>query len=183
MPLKSYFIAALIKVGATMVLLCSSILSAGATESGTAADNAYAAKVWTYMKDNRLIGEKRMRSFPFVGSRPHGSIQEIITTEADINGQIGRLIVKHNYGAKEGLTPHDVYAADQASNYEALTVMFRRESGYDESNSDWFWAEYKADGSVINYQGVDLSGRSQLCLGCHTPLGGKDREILNGNTH
>jgi len=148
--------------------------------SGNDVDNAYAAKVWKYMADSKLIGENRQRSFPFVGSRPHGSIQEVITTEAVIDGQKGRLIVKHNYGAKEGLTAHKVYSDSQASNYEALTIMFKREKGYDAANNDWFWAEYKADGSIINYQGVDLSGRSPACLGCHIPLGGKDREILNG---
>ena len=149
--------------------------------SGRAEDNAYAAKVWRYMNENNLVGDGRMRSFPFVGSRPHGSIQEVITTDAEIDGQKGRLIVKHNYGSIDGLSPKTVYTASQDLNYEALTVMFKREAGYDTANHDWFWAEYKADGSVINYQGTDLSGRSSLCLACHTPLGGNDREILNGN--
>jgi hypothetical protein len=150
--------------------------------AGRPEDDAYAAKVWAYMQSNQLIGEQRMRSFPFVGSRPHGSIQEIIATEAMIDGQLGRLIVKHNYGAKEGLNPKDVYAAKESENYEALTIMFQRQAGYDPDNNDWFWAEYKTDGSVLNYQGQQLSGRAPVCLGCHTPLGGKDREILNGNT-
>ncbi len=65
-------------------------------------------------------------------------------------------------------------------NYEALTIMFQREEGYDPGNNDWFWAEYNPDGSILVYEGAHLSGRSPLCLGCHTPLGGKDREILNG---
>jgi hypothetical protein len=148
--------------------------------SGKAVDNEYAAKVWQYMVNNKLVGDGRIRSYPFVGNRPHGSIQEVISTDAEIEGQKGKLIVKHNYGAKEELTPHKVYSDDQADNYVALTIMFQREKGYDSTNSDWFWAEYNPDGSIINYQGVDLSGRSQMCLGCHTPLGGKDREVLNG---
>lgn len=150
--------------------------------SGKAVDNEYAAKVWQYMVNNKLIGDGRKRSYPFVGSRPHGSIQEVISTNAEIEGQKGKLIVKHNYGAKEELTPHKVYSAEQADNYVALTIMFQREKGYDTNNSDWFWAEYNPDGSIINYQGVDLSGRSEMCLGCHVPLGGKDREVLNGRS-
>lgn len=150
--------------------------------SGKAVDNAYAAKVWQYMVNNKLVGDGRIRSYPFVGSRPHGSIQEVISTEVEIEAQKGKLIVKHNYGAKEELTPHKVYSDDQAANYVALTIMFQREKGYDTNNSDWFWAEYNPDGSIINYQGVDLSGRSEMCLGCHTPLGGKDREVLNGRS-
>jgi hypothetical protein len=150
--------------------------------AGRLEDDAYAAKVWAYMQSNQLIGEQRMRSFPFAGARPHGSIQEIIATEAKIDGHQGRLIVKHNYGAKEGLTVKDVYASAEHENYEALTIMFQREKGYDTANNDWFWAEYNPDGSVLNFQGQQLSGRAPACLGCHTPLGGKDREILNGNS-
>ncbi len=173
------------KVGFTLILAVLSF-SAGsiATEpgksSGTAVDDAYAAKLWTYMLENRLIGENRVRSFPFVGSRPHGSIQEFIATEATIDGQKGRLLIKHNYGAEEKLTPKEVYAADHDEYSEPLAIMFQREDGYDPVNSNWFWAEYNPDGSVLNYQGANLSGRSPLCLGCHTPLGGKDREVLNG---
>lgn len=150
--------------------------------SGRAEDDAYAAKIWAYLEDHQLVGEGRMRSFPFVGSRPHGSIQEVITTRAQIEGVDGRLIVKHNYGADEALTPKQVYASNQDENYVALTIMFQREAGYDADNKDWFWAEYNPDGSVLNYQGTNLSGRSALCLGCHTPLGGSDREILNGTS-
>ena len=148
--------------------------------AGRAKDDAYAARLWAYMADNQLVGEERMRSFPFEGLRPHGSIQEVIATEAEIDGHIGRLIVKHNYGAKEEITPKSVYAGNLSENYEALTIMFQREEGYDSGNNDWFWAEYNPDGSILVYEGAHLSGRSPLCLGCHTPLGGKDREILNG---
>jgi hypothetical protein len=148
--------------------------------SGTAKDNAYAAKVWQYMQQNKLVGDNRIRSYPFEGSRPHGSIQEVVATEANIAGHTGKLLVKHNYGAKDALTPHQVYSDQQAKNYVALTIMFQREKGYDKANNDWFWAEYNPDGSIINYQGVDLSGRSGMCIGCHAPLGGNDREILNG---
>ncbi len=149
--------------------------------SGRAVDNAYAQKVWQVLQSEKLIGDGRMRSYPFVGSRPHGSIQEIIAKEIEVDGVTGRVVVKHNYGAKDGLTPKQVYSAQIHENYEALTIMFKREAGYDPANNDWFWAEYKRDGSVINYNGTDLSGRSGLCLGCHTPLGGADREIMNGN--
>ena len=61
--------------------------------------------------------------------------------------------------------------------------MFQREEGYDAPNNNWFWAEYNADGSVFNYQGTNLSGRAPLCLGCHTALGGNDREVLNGTAN
>lgn len=149
--------------------------------SGTAVDDAYAAKLWTYMLENKLIGDGRIRSYPFVGSRPHGSIQELTVTDAIIDGQKGRLLIKHNYGAEEELTPRKVYSADHDEFSEPLAIMFQREEGYDAANNNWFWAEYNADGSVYNYQGANLSGRAPLCLGCHTPLGGSDKEVLNGS--
>ena len=65
-------------------------------------------------------------------------------------------------------------------NYEAVTIMFKREAGYAPDSADWFWVEYKPDGSVINYAGVYLSGRSSLCISCHQGWGGADLEILNG---
>ncbi len=169
----------------SLILILFSALSlnhvtAAEHSSGTAEDDAYAAKVWAYMVENNLVGNERIRSFPFTGSRPHGSIQEVITTEAEIDGHMGRLIVKHNYGADVDLTPKSVYAASEDQHYVALTIMFQREAGYDPANNEWFWAEYEADGAIINYEGKNLSGRAPLCLGCHTPLGGEDREILNG---
>ena len=169
--------------GLAISLLLYSAYSTGADKvaaSGTAEDDAYAAKLWSTMADNQLVGDGRVRSFPFVGSRPHGSIQEVVVTEAEVDGQKGRLIVKHNYGAEETITPKSVYSADHDDNYAALTVMFQREDGYDVGNSNWFWAEYNPDGSIIEHQGANLSGRSQFCIACHTALGGDDREILNG---
>lgn len=148
--------------------------------SGTAKDDAYAAVVWKYMTKNNFVGENRARSYPFVGSRPHGSIQESIATDVVIDGHKGRLIVKQNYGGEGELTPRSVYQSAPNMNLEAVTIMFKREAGYAPDSADWFWAEYKPDGSVINYEGVNLSGRSPLCIGCHQGLGGTDLEILNG---
>jgi len=168
-------------VGVVSFLPPTGLIAAESGEgAGREVDDAFAARLWAYMVDNQLVGEKRVRSFPFVGSRPHGSIQEVIATNAEIDGHIGRLIVKHNYGADEEITPKSVYTAIQSENYAALTIMFQREEGYDPDNNDWFWAEYNPDGSILVFEGAHLSGRAPLCLGCHTPLGGEDREILNG---
>jgi hypothetical protein len=171
----------LIAIAAALPYSALSIADDHATSAGTPEDDAYAAKVWTYMEEYGLIGEGRVRSFPFVGSRPHGSIQELVVTEAVIDGHRGRLLVKHNYGAEEKLTPKSVYSAGPDKNMEPLAIMFQREDGYDDGNNNWFWAEYNADGTVFNYQGDNLSGRAPMCIACHTALGGSDREILNGS--
>lgn len=167
-----------------LLLAASTLFCTAPAESvegaGRPIDDAYAAKVWKYMEKNGLVGPGRIRSFPFVGSRPHGSVQEVIATRAVIDGHRGRLVVKHNYGAEGQLTPKAVYAAAESEKYEALTIMFQREDGYDAANNNWFWAEYEPDGAVLNYQGANLSGRAPFCIGCHSSLGGPDREILNG---
>lgn len=171
------------RISITAVLLSCMVLTVSADDTrqaGTPEDDAYAAKLWSYMEANRFLGEDRIRSFPFVGSRPHGSIQELIATEAVIDGHRGRLLIKHNFGADEKLTPRSVYSADPQENSEPLAIMFQRKAGYDPENNNWFWAEYTADGAVLNFQGNNLSGRAPLCIGCHTAQGGKDREILNG---
>lgn len=164
---------------AAAALLLAAPLSVTAQEAGTPADNAYAAKVWKYMQKNKLIGKDRIQSYPFKGQRPHGSIQEVIATKATIDGHTGRLIVKHNYGVKDGLTVEEVYA-NPGMNYEALTIMFQRKKGYSPDHNDWFWAEYKASGEVIVHEGEALSGRPQFCIGCHAGAGGDDREVMNG---
>ena len=91
----------LVAIAAALAYSALSLADDHATSAGTPEDDAYAAKVWTFMEENGLIGEGRVRSFPFVGSRPHGSIQELVVTEAVIDGHRGRLLVKHNYGAEE----------------------------------------------------------------------------------
>ncbi|XOV80999.1 MAG: hypothetical protein ACFHVJ_08615 [Aestuariibacter sp.] len=173
----------LLGIAGLMLLFPVAHVVAVTKEAGRPVDDAYAEKVWRYMIENELVGESRMRTFPFVGLRPHGSIQDVITTKATIAGHEGRLIVKHNYGAKDDLTVKQVYASEQKENLEAVTIMFQRETGYDAENNDWFWAEYEPNGAIFVYQGAHLSGRAPLCIGCHAPLGGEDREILNGNKH
>ncbi len=177
---NSQWAALLVGVVAVISISAFSLTAESDSGAGRPVDNAFAEKVWKYMAENQLVGDERVRSHPFVGSRPHGSIQELIVTKAVIDGAAGRLIVKHNYGAQSGLTVKQVYAGAPSEHYEALTIMFQREAGYDPDNNNWFWAEYNPDGSVLNFQGSDLSGRAPLCIACHTALGGADREILNG---
>ena len=123
---------------ALILFSVGAVSASGEGKSGTPKDDAYAAKLWQYMLSKQLIGEGRVHSYPFVGSRPHGSIQEIIATTGTVDGHTGKLIVKHNYGADTALSPKDVYSNNQAENYVALTVMFQREQGYDSANSEWF---------------------------------------------
>lgn len=150
---------------------------------GGEADVAYAAKLWQQMEEARLVGDNAVRVRPFDGNEPHGTIQEALATTAVVNGHSGRLLVKRNHGGKEGLTVAEVY--DNPTEYlAAITIMFKREAGYDEDNQNWFWAKYLPDGSLDkNPAGAQLAGRVAKgadagCIACHTASGGADLEVL-----
>lgn len=91
----------------------------------------------------------------YQGRHPHGAFLTTYVSaaaEASIKDKAGMLpngalVVKENY------TPEKTLAA--------ITVMYRV-TGYNADAGDWFWAKYKADGSV------EKSGKVAGCIGCHT---------------
>ncbi|MGJ3260599.1 MAG: hypothetical protein ACFE0S_13450 [Rhodospirillales bacterium] len=99
-----------------------------------------------------------------------------------VNGRTARAIVKVNHGGPNV----DVQAVyDQPNQFlGAYTVMFKRESGYDSENQDWFWAKYEATGELDKApNGAPIAGRfmkgaDKGCIACHTAIGGKDLETL-----
>jgi len=107
--------------------------------AGTDADAEYAVQLWDLMEQEGLAGEDMIRSFPDSGIAPHGMMLETFYTDATIGGHSGALVIKRNYGP-EGVTLDQVLA-DPQSHLAAVTVMFRRESGYDPENGNWFWAK------------------------------------------
>jgi hypothetical protein len=146
-------------------------------------DVAYAQQLWKLMGEARLVGDNAVRVRPFEGNEPHGTIQEVVATTATVNGHSGRLLVKRNHGGKEGLTVAEVYD-DPTAHLAAITIMFKREAGYDDDNQNWFWAKYLPDGSLDkNPAGAQLAGRVAKgadagCIACHTSVGGADLEVL-----
>ena len=69
---------------------------------------------------------------------------------------------------------------------EAVTVMFKREAGYDPENKDWFWVKYAPDGSIMkNPKAMSLAGRvakgnmKQGCIACHRAAPGGDMVYLH----
>ena len=91
----------------------------------------------------------------YKGQHPHGALLTTYVTEsakATINSKSGQfadgsIIVKENYMPDKTLG--------------AVTVMYRVK-GYDPEAGDWFWAKYKADGSI------EKEGKVAGCIGCHT---------------
>ncbi len=99
-------------------------------------------------------------------------------TPLQMGEHTGIVIVKNNY---EGDGVSVTAVADDPDRYlAAVTVMFKREPGYDAENKDWFWAKFKPEGNVeVNPNGVPLAGRvakgkPEGCIACHKLAPGSD---------
>ena len=139
---------------------------------GTDQDAAYAAQLWSIMAEMKLVGNGMIRAFPYDGVAPHGMMLETFYTTATIGDHSGDLLVKRNFGP-EGVEIDQVLA-DPDKHLGAVTVMYRREAGYDDDNQNWFWAKYLPDGSLDkNPKGMRLAGRVAKgadagCIACHS---------------
>ena len=139
---------------------------------GTEHDTEYAALLWDLMEASNLAGPNAIQTYPYEGIAPHGMMLQTFYTTGTINGHTGDLIVKRNYGP-EGVTEADVLT-NPSKHLGAITVMFRREAGYDADNADWFWAKFLPDGSLDKTPtGMALVGRVAKgmdtgCIACHS---------------
>ena len=131
---------------------------------GGADDVVYAKALWEAME---LGGFNSLRAPLQPGKSPHGAVIEIL--EGTINDKL--VVVKRNYGG-EGVSVEAV-EMDRAKFLAAITVMAKRDEGYDVENSDWFWAKYLPSGEIdSNPMGVALAGRvakgmDSGCISCH----------------
>ena len=167
------------------VVAASGLLQAaedGGPYFGGDADVAFAKALWHSLSAGQLVGATAINVYPFNGNQPHGAIQQVTDSTVTVNGQTGRVIVKRNHGG-EGADIKSVYANPER-HLKAVTVMFKREAGYDSENLDWFWAKYTPAGEIDkNPKAALLAGRvgkggSAGCIACHKALGGEDLETL-----
>ena len=160
------------KLSVVAFALAAGIANAQEALFGTDADAQYADRLWSIMQDLNLVGDDMVRSFPYEGIAPHGMMLETFYTTATVGDHSGDLIVKRNSGP-EGVSVDEVLA-DPSKHLGAVTVMFRREAGYDADNLDWFWVKYLADGTLDkNPKGMRLAGRVAKgadvgCIACHS---------------
>lgn len=139
---------------------------------GNEEDTSYATALWQAMLNANMAGDDAIRTFPYEGIEPHGFVLETFYTKTTIDGHTGDLVIKRNYGP-EGVSVEEVQD-DAAKHLAAITVMFKREDGYDSDNKNWFWAKYLPDGSLDkNPAGMELAGRVAKgneeagCISCH----------------
>lgn len=165
--------------GITLAIgLASGVMAQDAAPFGSDEDADYAAKVWAVMAEANLVGSGAITTMPYEGIEPHGMMLETFYTTATIDGHKGDLVIKRNYGP-EGVSQEEVLS-DPAKHLGAITVMFRREAGFDADNKNWFWVKYLPDGTLDkNPKGMRLAGKVAKgadagCIACHTNAGGDD---------
>ena len=154
--------------------------SLGPAPFGETSDILYASRLWVAMtRGGALDGPDAVKTALYQGAEPHGEILEVIWTRATLGIHEGELIVKNNY-IGDGITAADV-EADPDKYLESITIMFKREAGYDPENHDWFWARLapKLGNAVVNDAGVSLAGRIAKgmdtgCIACHEGAPGGD---------
>jgi len=167
-----------LRIGMAALMLSGGAAIAQDMPFGTPVETDYAADVWAAMEGMDLVGDGALTSFPYEGMPPHGAMLSTIYTEATVNGHTGTLVVKSNFGPK-GVTAQQVLS-DTDKHLAAVTIMFKREDGYDSDNANWFWAKYLPDGSLDkNAKGMELAGRvakgaNAGCIACHQGAAGGD---------
>lgn len=139
---------------------------------------AFANQLWVALQDAGYVGPGRMVSKPYEGRDPHGAVLDTMEGALRVAGRTGTVIVKNNYGG-EAISVSAV-ANDPGQWLKAVTVMFRREAGYDPDNGNWFWGKFAGDGRIDkNPAGALLVGRvakgmPKGCIACHRAAPGGD---------
>jgi hypothetical protein len=178
-------LGASVAVAAGGVILAGLAVGDARSEMKACCDDAavkYSQDLWSAMTKAGLAGKGARADTPYKGMAPHGAILETITSEVSVGAHKGKVIVKRNYGG-DGVSI-DAVSKDRAKFLGAVTVMFKREAGYDKDNGDWFWVKYKADGSLhTNPKGMMLAGRvmkgaDKGCIACHAAM--KDNDYVFG---
>jgi hypothetical protein len=148
---------------------------------GGAADFGFAVVIWSQLADYR---NWIMKSDYFPGKSPHGSIVRVYYNMVTMNGVPHHVILKENFSGGDSVAPAEV-AKDPAKYLKSITVQVEREPGYDPDNRNWFWVQYKADGTVsTDEKGMPLAGRiakgqTTGCIACHANAKGKDYLFTN----
>ena len=153
---------------------------------GTKQDITYAGIIWRTMEAERLVGKNEIKLKPFFGgARPHGMVLELAYKNIKVNNHDGFIVVKKNYDGMD-VTVESV-KSNRSKYLSSITIMYQRESGYDEDNQNWFWVKYNPDGSLFQkkFEGkiMQMAGRiwkgetidqNKGCLYCHRSAGGGD---------
>ena len=167
----------------TLVVSCSGLIHSPA---GTVDDVEYARRLWLVLEQQHMVGKQATALEPFIGAaRPHGWVLEVDSRTVRVGNHSGFVVVKKNYRGNN-ISVADV-ESDRAKYLESISVMYKRESGYDPENLNWFWAQFQPDGRLVVMRRmgmkVMMAGRvmkgatpdkNRGCIYCHSSAGGGD---------
>ena len=109
---------------------------------------------------------------PYKGAT-HKDILITLDSTIRVAGREGAVIVK-KMCQSEGISVETV-ANDPTSKLKIVTVMFKREKGYDSENRDWFYVKFNPDGAPQkNPKGLSLAGQVPKCRTYHQAAPGGD---------
>lgn len=169
----------------TMMVLGLSTANAGDAPPFGGPDSVkYANNLWQVLLKMNIVGANAIISKPYKGAPPHGAVLDTVERTIKVDGHRGNVIVKRNYGGKDVSVAK--VTSDPGKYLKAITVMFRREKGYDPANKDWFWVKYSAKGDILkNPKGMSLAGRVAKgmkagCIACHSAAPGGDLVFKTG---
>ena len=155
--------------------------SMGMAPMGSYGDVSDAKDLWTVLKNKQLVGENAKRANVYMGTPPHGKVLETLHQKITVDGRTGLAIIKRNYGG-DGVSINSDKETP-AKFLKAVTVMFKRENGYDDEDKNWFYAKFKPDGSLFtkSKMGMNLQlagrvakGKPEGCISCHQSAPGGD---------
>ena len=156
-----------------VALAFTSVAGAGAP-FGNKADLEYAATLWSALETKGLVGANPIYSKPYAGTEPHGFVLETLEAKVTVGKHNNWAVVKRNYGPA-GISTETV-SNEREKHLKAVTVMFKRESGYD---SDPLAGHY--------FCGVHLHliliGRGCRARDCGLPLPERCRHRVAGYVH
>jgi len=153
----------------------------GMIPMGSETDQEDAAHLWAALKQDNLVGSDMKRARIYPGTPPHGKILETLHQQVTVDGHTGMAIIKRNYRGPDATVAS--VEANPEKYLKAVTVMFKREAGYDPEDKDWFWAKYKPNGSLhtMSKMGMDIhlagrvaKGKDKGCISCHKGAPGGD---------
>lgn len=147
---------------------------------GGSEDVQFAEKLWKSVKgyESWLV-----KSEFYKGQHPHGKVLRTYFSIVTIDGKNYPAIIKDNYGGNDATLSS---VSKKPENFlDAVTIMVKREDGYDNDNQNWFWVKYKPDGSIDkNEKNMALAGRVAKgmdagCISCHSGAKGNDYFFSN----
>lgn len=153
----------------------------GMVPMGSKQDVADADQLWAALTRANLVGPNAKKATLYTGQPPHGAILETLTGDITVGGHTGLAIVKRNYGGP-GVSNESV-DSDRNKYLMAVTVMYKREAGYDNEDKNWFWAKYTPNGGLetMSKMGMDIAlagrvakGKQEGCISCHMGAPGGD---------